>query len=145
MNAKKRRVGQTGGHHESRHVGGAQDQVEAARSRTMHREGVVQHVAIAGRFGRVLQPFYEATKLFCLIAIVGAEMFPAIGLLDGVRQAMSTSSAKGTKTIIAGGNLLIDANPGAGTPSPRTSLASRSARSSPSWLRWPTSIAWSAA
>ena len=70
-------------------------QVEAARGRAVHREGVVEHVSVAGRFGCVLQPLCKAAKLFRLVAVVGAQILPPLGLFDGVRQTMSTVKAHG--------------------------------------------------
>ena len=61
----------------------------------MHRECVVQHVALAGWLWRFFQSLGEAAEFLGLIAIVGPQVLPAVGLFDFVGQAVSTIQADG--------------------------------------------------
>ena len=61
----------------------------------MHRKRVVQHAAFAGRLWSLLKSLRKATEFLGLIAIVGAEIFPAVRLLDGMCQAMGPTKANG--------------------------------------------------
>ena len=70
-------------------------EVKTAGGRAVHGEGVVEHVALAGRFGRVLELLHKTPELDHLIAVVGAEIQPAVGFLHGMRQAMRAAQADG--------------------------------------------------
>ena len=66
----------------------------------MHGKRVVQQIAVAGRFRGILESLGETTEFCSLIAIIGAEVLPPVGLLDGMGQAMGTAAmilSAGTK------------------------------------------------
>ena len=66
-------------------------QMKAAGSRTMHGKRVIQHVTVTIGFRRILQFLHETPEFLGLVPIIGTEVFPAIWLLNRMRQAMGTT------------------------------------------------------
>ena len=70
-------------------------EVKTAGGRAVHGEGVVEHVAFAGRFGRILELLHEAPEFFHLIAVVSTEVLPTVRFLHGMRQTMRAAQIDG--------------------------------------------------
>ena len=60
-------------------------EMEAAGCGAMHCKRVVEDVSLPVGLFRVLQLLNETTKFCCLVAVVGSEIFPALGFFDFVR------------------------------------------------------------